>query len=154
MLSKKTKYAIKALMQLARGKEAELVKTQDLAAQAQIPRKFLELILLELKAAGYISSRQGIGGGYYLLKKADEIPLSALIRQLNGPIALLPCASLFYYEACSDCPDEASCGLRSVLMDVRDETLNILNNTTIGDMLRKEAQLLAMQQHSATEDGD
>lgn len=138
MLSKKTKYAFHALTYLGKHKEEGSVLIQDIAAEHGISHKFLENILLELKKAGFLGSKKGKGGGYYLIKEPKDIPLSRIIRLLDGPIALLPCVSLNYYEACEECKDQEKCGLNQVMIQVRDETLNILENKTLADILDKE----------------
>jgi Rrf2 family protein len=137
MLSQKAKYAIKALIYLAKQEKGALIKTAEVASNSSIPKKFLELILIDLKRASLVSSKQGIGGGYYLLKDADDINLADIYRLFDGAIALLPCASLRFYEPCHDCPDEATCLIRSSLIKVRDQTLSALEKTTI-KMLTKE----------------
>ena len=138
MLSKKTKYAIHALTYLAKKDPSQPTLIVEVSAEANVPRKFLETILLELKKNGVLSSKMGKGGGYFLRKKPSEIQLSTIIRLFNGPIALLPCASKNYYEICDECPDETACGLRIVMEEVRDETLNILENKTIQDIVDKD----------------
>jgi len=141
MLSKKTQYAIYALVHLAReyGKNPVLIAT--IAEKEKIPRKFLENILLELKNTGYANSKKGKGGGYYLIKKPAEINLADVIRYFDGAIALLPCASSKYYESCSHCKDENTCGIRNVIKDVRDESVKILKNKTLEEILLIENQL-------------
>jgi Rrf2 family protein len=131
MLSQKAKYAIKALIYLAEQEKGALIKTAEIAANSSIPKKFLELILIDLKRASLVSSKQGIGGGYYLLKDAEEINLAHIYRLFDGAIALLPCASLRFYEPCHDCPDETTCQIRKSLIQVRDQTLAALEHTTI-----------------------
>ena len=138
MLTKKTKYAVKALMALARNKENKPMLISEIAAKEQLPKKFLEAILLELKRSGFLGSKKGAGGGYYLMKKAEEIVLAAIIRVIDGPIALLPCVSLNFYERCEECIDETYCGIRHVMKDVRDATLKILTETTLADMIANE----------------
>lgn len=138
MLSKKTKYAFHALTYLGKHKDEGSVLIHDIAAEHGISHKFLENILLELKKAGFLGSKKGKGGGYYLIKEPKDIPLSRIIRLLDGPIALLPCVSLNYYEACEECKDQKKCGLNKVMIQVRDETLNILENKTLSDILDKE----------------
>lgn len=138
MLTRKTKYAVKALMVLARNLENKPMLISEIAAKEHLPKKFLEAILLELKRSGFLGSKKGAGGGYYLLKKAEEIKLSAIIRVIDGPIALLPCVSLNFYERCEECVDEVYCGIRDVMKDVRDATLKILTETTVADMIAKE----------------
>ena len=108
MLTKKTKYAVKALMALGRNKTNSPMLISQIAAKEQLPKKFLEAILLELKRNGFLGSKKGAGGGYYLMKKAEEIKLVAIIRVIDGPIALLPCVSLNFYERCEECIDYKS----------------------------------------------
>ncbi|MBC8054753.1 MAG: Rrf2 family transcriptional regulator [Sphingobacteriaceae bacterium] len=138
MLTKKTKYAVKALMALARNKANTPMLISEIASKEQLPKKFLEAILLELKRSGFLGSKKGAGGGYYLMKKPEEIKLAAIIRIIDGPIALLPCVSLNFYEKCDECIDEGYCGIRDVMKDVRDATLKILTETTVADMVAKE----------------
>ncbi|WP_026951989.1 RrF2 family transcriptional regulator [Algoriphagus mannitolivorans] len=138
MLSKKTKYALHALTYLGKHKAEGTVLIHDIAEEHGISHKFLENILLELRKAGYLGSKKGKGGGYYLIKEPKDIPLSRVIRLLDGPIALLPCVSLNYYEPCAECKDEARCGINKVMIQVRDETLKILENKTLEDILQGE----------------
>ena len=112
MLSHKTKYALKALLYLAQQEEGFIAKTMDIAEGANIPKKFLEQILLELKRGHFVSSKQGKLGGYYLVKSKNEITLADIHRLFDGAIALLPCASINFYEPCSDCKTESECLLR------------------------------------------
>ncbi len=141
MLSKKTKYALHALTYLGKKEKSQPVLIAEIAEKSNIPRKFLESILLDLKKSSILSSKMGKGGGYFLRLKASEIQLSTIIRMFNGPIALLPCASKNYYEPCDECKDETTCGLKSVMEEVRDETLRILENKTIQDIINKEIKL-------------
>jgi Rrf2 family protein len=138
MLSKKTKYALHALTYLGKQRQAKTVLIQDIAEEHGISHKFLENILLELRKAGYLGSKKGKGGGYYLIKEPKDIPLSRIIRLLDGPIALLPCVSLNYYEPCAECRTEAQCGINKVMRQVRDETLKILENKSLQDILDGE----------------
>ncbi|OEJ99520.1 RrF2 family transcriptional regulator [Roseivirga misakiensis] len=135
MLSKKTQYAFHALTYLADNYSKGPVLISEISQERQISLKFLENILLELKKAGVLGSKKGKGGGYYLIKPADEIALAKIIRVLDGPIALLPCVSLNYYERCENCQEEV-CGLNRVMADVRDNTLKVLENKTLKDILR------------------
>ncbi|MES2592482.1 MAG: Rrf2 family transcriptional regulator [Bacteroidota bacterium] len=141
MISKKTKYAIKALVHLAKnyGKGPILIGT--LSEKEKIPKKFLEAILLDLRKQGILESKMGAGGGYYLVKRPDEVLLSHIIRSTGGPIALIPCVSLNFYERCDDCVDETICGIRDVMTDVRQATLQILSATTLEDILNREHRL-------------
>lgn len=135
MISKKMKYALKALIYIAEN-DAEQVKTKDIAEQAKIPKKFLEQILLELKRGRIVSSRQGNTGGYYLLKKTTEVTLAEVYRLIDGPIALLACASKNFYEPCDDCPDEEDCKIRLALTKVREQTIAVMEQTKISDLTK------------------
>ena len=131
MLSKKTKYGLKALSYLAKQRENEPVLIAEISEAENISKKFLESILLTLKKNGVLSSKKGKGGGYYLLKRPNEIKISSIIRILEGPIAMLPCVSLNYYERCDDCRSEELCSLNILMAEVRDSTLKILENKTL-----------------------
>lgn len=133
MLSKKTKYGLKALSYLAKQTQYEPVLISDISAAENISKKFLESILLTLKKNGILASKKGKGGGYYLLKEPNEIKISAVIRVLEGPIAMLPCVSLNYYEKCDDCINEELCSLNILMAEVRDSTLKILENKTLAN---------------------
>ncbi len=137
MLSKKTKYGLRALLALARKWNQGPVLIADLAQQERIPKKFLELILLELKNKGILHSKKGKGGGYLLGKKPGEISLGAVIRALDGPLAPLPCVSQTAHRKCEECEDEKTCGIRSVMKAVRDSTANILDGTSLADVLHR-----------------
>lgn len=138
MLSKKTKYALHALTFLGKQQDKTPVLISDIAEHSHIPRKFLEAILLDLKKNGVLGSKMGKGGGYFLRQPAADVQLSTVIRLFNGPIALLPCVSLNYYESCEECVDEIRCGLNKVMLDVRNETLRILENKSIQDIIDNE----------------
>jgi Rrf2 family protein len=138
MLSKKTKYAFHALTYLGKHRDQGAILIQEISEKYGISHKFLENILLELKKAGFLGSKKGKGGGYYLIKAPNEIPLSKVIRLLDGPIALLPCVSLNYYEPCEECESQERCGLNKVMIKVRDETLKILEMRTLQDILEEE----------------
>lgn len=138
MLSKKTKYAFHALTYLGKNREKGAILIQEISEKHGISHKFLENILLELKKAGLLGSKKGKGGGYYLIKDPVDIPLSKIIRLLDGPIALLPCVSLNYYEPCEECESQEKCGLNKVMIKVRDETLKILEMKTLQDILENE----------------
>ncbi len=141
MLSKKTKYAIRALIALGEQFGGESMNILSIAQKEKIPKKFLEQILLEMRNAGFLFSKKGAGGGYSLLKDPKEINLVQVMRLTGGPIAQLPCVSLNFYQKCDECRDEASCGIRATFMDVRDATLKILSETTISDLISKEKTL-------------
>jgi Rrf2 family protein len=141
MLTKKTKYAIKALMILAKSRSDLPLRAADIAARERIPAKYLESILVELRNAGFLHSKKGMSGGYILGKPADAILLVQILRLTDGPIALVPCASLNYYHKCEECHDEPSCGIRAVYIGIRDATLKILSETSIADLINKEKNL-------------
>ena len=146
MLSKKSKYAIKALVCIAKNYEnSKPLKISDIASQEHIPRKFLETILVELRNNGYVHSKLGAQGGYYLAKHPAEIVLTQIIRLSGGPLALLPCVSLNFYEKCEECENENTCGLRQVAMEVRDATIKILSKTSLLDLIEREQLLLKLQ---------
>src|SRR5690606_20694440 len=111
MLSKKTKYALHALTYLSKHRDKGAILIQEISQKYGISHKFLENILLELKKAGFLGSKKGKGGGYYLIKDPQDVPSSTIIRMSDGPIALLPCVSLNYYESCEECHDKERCGL-------------------------------------------
>jgi Rrf2 family protein len=134
MLNKKTQYAIKALIFLAEQEQSTPVLIADIAKKKKIPLKFLENILLELKKEGILESKKGKGGGYFLKIPANKIPIADIIRKIDGPIAMLPCASLYFYERCKNC-DEKNCGLHDIMIEVRDANLKILENKTVADLL-------------------
>ena len=138
MLSKKTKYAFHALSFLGKREDKNPVLISDVAKKTGVPQKFLESILLDLRKAGILNSKMGKGGGYYLLKDAHDVLLSDVIRMFNGPIALLPCASINYYEPCPECSNEVACGLNRMMIEVRDETLKILENKSLQDIIDAE----------------
>lgn len=135
MLSQKTKYALKALLYLSQLPEGEIAKTIAISEGANVPKKFLEQILLDLKRGHFVGSRQGKMGGYYLLKSKETITLADIHRLFDGAIALLPCASLNFYERCSDCKSEESCHLRQGLISVRDETLKSMQKITLASLI-------------------
>lgn len=141
MLSKKTKYAIKALIVLAKNYGKEPMQIVRIAAEEQIPKKFLEQILLEMRNAGILYSKKGAGGGYSLNKDPEDIRLSQVMRLIDGPIALLPCVSLNFYRSCDECRSEEACGIRDTFIDVRNAMLQILNDTSIADIINKEKKL-------------
>lgn len=138
MLSKKAKYAIKALVKLAKEYKKGPILIGDISEEERIPKKFLEAILLELKNAGILNSRKGKGGGYYLLKDPKDVALATVIRLFDGPLALQPCVSLNYYEKCEECVDEAYCGIRSVIKDLHAKVLDVLDSNSLADIIRRE----------------
>lgn len=136
MLTMKARYALKALARLANTTAGEPVLIATIAEEEQIPLKFLQLILRELRQHGVLRSRKGRGGGYYLGKPASSITLSSLIRLLDGPVAPVPCLSKTAYQRCENCTDEATCGLRLILRDVYEAQLQVLEKRTLADLAR------------------
>src|SRR5512145_2990896 len=137
MISKKTKYGLQALLLLAREYGQGPLLIADLAERERIPKKFLEYILLQLKNAGVLQSQKGKGGGYFLARPPAEISVGRAIRILEGPLAPIACVSVMAYERCTECHDEATCGIRLVMKDVRDAMAEILDHTTFQDMLQR-----------------
>lgn len=134
MLTRKTKYGLKALIYIAKQDKSKPVLISEIAEHENISKKFLEAILLDLKKNGIVGSKMGKGGGYYLLKEAKDIKIASVIRVLDGPIALLPCVSLNFYEKCDDCPSEETCSLNRIMIQVRDNALAILDNKSLLDL--------------------
>ena len=133
MISKKTKYGLKALTYIAR-QDQKMVPIAVIAESENIPHKFLESILLVLRKSGFLGSKKGKGGGYYLLKEASDIYMTDVMRILEGPIAPVACVSLNYYEKCDDCDDETTCSLNKLMVQVRDANLHVFRNTTLEDL--------------------
>lgn len=136
MLSKKTQYAFRALTYLVEKYDQGPVLIAEIARKKKIPLKFLENILLELRKAGYLESKKGKGGGYFIAKQPSKIPVAAIIRVVDGPIAMLPCVSLYFYKRCKNC-DEKHCGLHDIMEGVRDAQLEILEKKTLQDLVVK-----------------
>ncbi len=137
MLSKKSKYALKAMLVLAKEYGQGPVLISDIGRRESIPHKFLELILLELKHQGLLQSKKGKGGGYFLGRDPHQISVGHIVRVLDGPIAPLPCVSKTAYMRCRECRDERSCGIRIVMKEVRDATAKIMDSTSLADMLKR-----------------
>ena len=134
MLSKKTQYAIKALMYMAEKNSSEPILISEISKKKKISLKFLENILLTLRKAGFLNSKKGKGGGYTFNMKPEEITIAMILRVVEGPIALLPCASLHFYEKCKNC-EEKHCGLNVVMCEVRDASLGVLEHRTVKDLV-------------------
>ncbi len=137
MLPMKSRYALKALVYLARHQADGPVLISAIAQAEAIPRKFLEAILLELRNCGILASRRGKGGGYTLRVAPAEVNLGSVIRVLTGPMAPLPCLSVTAYQRCVECQDEASCAVRLLLADVHAATLRIIDGTTLADLVQR-----------------
>jgi Rrf2 family protein len=139
-ISKRGEYGLRAMIDLAAALDSHdhpnVVQIREIAERQNIPPKFLEQILLSLKNAGLLHSKMGVGGGYYLAKRADDITLGHIIRVLDGPLAPVRCVSQTAYEACG-CPDEAACGLRMVMTDVRSAISGILDHTSLTDVIHR-----------------
>ena len=134
MLSKKTQYAFQALMYLSEKSSDGPILIAEISKKKKIPLKFLENILLELKKAGILESKKGKGGGYFLKTHPSKTHVASVIRVVDGPISMLPCVSLYFYQRCKNC-DERYCGLHDVMEKVRDATLNILEKRTLQDLV-------------------
>lgn len=142
MISQKAKYALRALLELAKAGAAarpgdvSTLLISEIATSQNIPKKFLEQILLDLKHDGLVASRRGKQGGYVLLKNPEEITFLRVMRLIDGPLAPLPCLSRMAYRRCEDCTDEATCAIRKVFAKAHDATTEILDYATIADAMR------------------
>lgn len=135
MISQKAKYALRALITLAQAPPDEPMLIGDIADKQDIPRKFLEQILLDLKHRGLVISRRGKAGGYLLLRAPEDITFGEVLRLIDGPLAPLPCLSKTAYHRCFDCKDEQDCQIRRVFADVADATRMVLDRATLADAL-------------------
>lgn len=140
MLSKKCKYAIHALVHMARD-PGEKFLIKDISDACFIPKKFLEAILLDLKRAGILGSKQGKGGGYSMRRDPSEVNLAEVVRLFDGAIAAVPCATYKFYERCAECTDEETCAVRDTFLQVRNATVEMLKASTLEDLVKKENQL-------------
>lgn len=140
MLSNKAQYAFRALTHLVDKYDEGPVLISEIAEKKRIPLKFLENILLGLRKAGILESKKGKGGGYYIKQDPAKTSIASVIRIVDGPIALLPCVSLYFYEKCNNC-DEGNCGLHGIMENVRDATLAILENKTLLDLKSGQEKL-------------
>ena len=140
-LSKRGEYGLRAMITLAepakKGDSPAMLQIREISQREQISPKFLEQILLTLKNAGLLHSKMGVGGGYYLSRPAREITLGQIFRILDGPVAPIKCVSQMAYESCG-CPDEETCGLRLVMGDVRNAIADILDNTSLADVTKRQ----------------
>jgi Rrf2 family protein len=146
-MSRKARYALRALYALTADEARGPVLIADLADRERIPRKFLEAILLELKNAGVLKSKKGKGGGYALARSPEQITMGQVIRIIDGPLAPLPCASERAYVKCEECIDDATCGTRQVMKQVRDAVAGILDSTTLADV---QAQIVRARASTAS----
>jgi Rrf2 family protein len=134
MLSKKCQYALHALIYIVEHEDSDRMTIQEIADKKNIPKKFLEGILVDLKNAGIVGSKKGKFGGYYMMKKPENVSVLEIIRLIDGAVAMLPCVSLNFYESCGRCDDEATCRVNKLFSAVRDETLKILSGNTLADL--------------------
>jgi Rrf2 family protein len=134
MLTKKAKYGLKALVHLAGIDPGQTALVADIAGANQIPKKFLDAILSELRNAGFVYSKKGKGGGYALARPPEEIAVGNVIRALDGPLAPIQCASKTVYRRCDDCADEKSCAVRLVMLRARDAIASVLDKTSLAQM--------------------
>ncbi len=143
-LSKRGEYGLRAMITLAepakQGNPPIVMQIKEISQREHIPAKFLEQILLTLKNAGLLQSKMGVSGGYYLARSASAITLGQIVRVLDGPVAPIRCVSQMAYEPC-DCPDEQTCGLRLAMSDVRHAIVDILDNTSLADVTRRQEAL-------------
>jgi Rrf2 family protein len=141
MMSKKCKYALKALIRLGQEHGGRNLLTDAIAKSEHIPKKFLELILLDLKRGGYVQSKQGIGGGYHLVQEPKSITVADIYRFFDGAIALQPCVSQKFHEKCEDCPDEERCHLKPALSEIREKTFEVMSQVTLESLLQPSRKL-------------
>lgn len=144
MLTAKGKYGLKALVYLAGKQPGEMALVSDIATDNQIPKKFLDAILSELRNAGFLSSRKGKGGGYRLAQSPDKIRIGSVVRVLDGPLAPISCASHTRYEACHDC-DVEKCQVRHVMLSVRNAIATVLDSTTLQQMRDADGKVLPLE---------
>ena len=141
MLTQRSRYALRAMLVLANEvADAPPVPMSRIADEAQIPRKFLEIILGELRNAGFVVSTRGKAGGFHLARPAHLISFGDIIRAIEGPLALVPCVSRTAYKRCKDCRDEATCAIRRAMLRVRDDTARILDGTSLAAATAEDLQ--------------
>ncbi len=138
MLSKKTKYAINALIYIARHEDKSPIMSREIADKQKIPKKFLESILLDLKKANILESKRGRHGGYFLKQPKENINLAEIMRLFDGAIAFLPCVTHDYYEACEECQHEEQCGIHHAFLELKYLTVKFLKSCTLKDILQRE----------------
>jgi len=135
MLAMKTRYAMVALTHLAREYGKGPILSSSISAMEKIPQRFLEVILLDCKKMGVLASKPGKDGGYYLIKKPEEVTLYDIVRHFEGAIAMLYCVSVKQYQPCEFCKDEANCKIRKVFLTIRDKTNEVLSQTTLLELI-------------------
>ncbi len=141
MLSKRCKYALGALVELARHTGGEHLPAALIAERARVPYKFLEAILVELRNAGLVASRKGRGGGHLLARDPSTIHMAEVVRLFDGAIGLVPCVTYHFYERCEECKDEVACGIRDVFVEARQATVELLKKSTLADIIEREERL-------------
>lgn len=144
MLTAKGKYGLKALVHLAQYPAGELALVSDIATANNIPKKFLDAILSDLRNAGFVQSRKGKGGGYRLARPPEEIKVGSVVRVLDGPLAPIPCASHTRYQPCDDC-DVATCQVRHMMLNVRNAIAEVLDSTTLAQMRDADGEVLPLE---------
>jgi Rrf2 family protein len=147
MITQKTRYALRSLLFLAEEQGGAPVQLSRIAETQRVPPKYLELIMLDLKKAGLVKSARGPKGGYRLARSSDEISFGEIVRTMEGPIALVSCASVNFYAPCGDCQDEATCAIRRAFAILRDQSTTVLDSISLAqgagweERLRAEAPL-------------
>ena len=139
-LSLRGEYALRALVVLGLNYDRSVLRIQAISEQQNIPKRFLEQILNDLKSAGVVESKRGVAGGYRLSKPPEEISLAVVIRHIEGPLAPVSCVSEKFYARCS-CPDESKCGIRNVMKEVRDAIVKILENVSVAELCNRVKKL-------------
>ncbi len=138
MLTQRSRYALRAMLLLARTDRTLPLPLSRITIEARVPRKFLEIMFADLKQAGLIAATRGKTGGYRLARAPHLISFGDIIRVIEGPLALVPCVSRTAYRRCADCADEASCAIRRAMLVVRDDTARILDGTSLADSLAED----------------
>jgi Rrf2 family protein len=146
MWTKKGKYGLKAMLHLGGLPRGQSALSTEIAAAHGLPQKFLEAIMLELKHAGFVQSRKGKGGGYTLRMPPSDIRIGEVVRALEGPLAPIACASQNFYRRCDDCPDEDNCAVHMLTVDVRNAIADVLDRTTVEDVLRRIGRQAALSE--------
>jgi len=146
-LSLRGEYALRALIVLGQNYSDEVVRIQTISDQQRIPKRFLEQILNDLRSARLVESKRGVSGGYRLALPPEKIRLSTIVRHIEGALAPVSCVSERFYEKCT-CPDEATCGIRSIMKEVREAIVKVLENTTVADLCQRVRKLEGSKAHN------
>lgn len=144
-LSLRGEYSLRALLVLGLGYGEHVVRIQTISQQQNIPKRFLEQILNDLKSSGVVESKRGVAGGYRLARPPQAIDLASVVRHIDGALAPVSCVSESFYEKCS-CPDESKCAIRSIMKEVREATVRILEGVTVADLCERARVLAEPQQ--------